>query len=70
MEGFEYYWSDVGSDGEDDFQPTKKKKQKSTLKKPVQSLHQVALEFLPFSEQLEKLSKGVIPKNTQKSLGS
>ncbi len=46
MEEFGDPWSDVGESDSEDFQPTKKKL-KSTQKKLVQSLQQVALELPP-----------------------
>ena len=67
MEEFGEPWSDVGeTDSEEDFQPTKKKTNvnpKKACAKPTMS-HFGAPTTL---DQQEKLSKGVVPKNTQKN---
>ena len=67
MEEFGDPWSDVGeTDSDDAFQPTKKKTKINPEKacvKPTTSRFAAPTT----SDQLEKLSKGGVPKNTQKN---
>lgn len=58
-------WSDVGESDSEDFQPTKKKAKINTEEACAKPTSHFGAPTT--SDQLEKLSKGDIPKNTQKN---